>query len=35
MTDILQRDGLTIDLLKRLSYQSKLGVSLKKESSLF
>ena len=30
MSNILQRDGLTIDFLKRLSYRSDLGINLKK-----
>jgi len=35
MTDILQRDGLTIDLLQRLSYKSELGINLKKNLHYF
>ena len=35
MTSILQRDGLTIELLARLSYQSVLGISLKKNLHYF
>lgn len=30
MSDILQRDGLTLDLLAKLSYKSELGINLKK-----
>ncbi len=30
MSNILQRDGLTIELLQKLSYKSELGISLKK-----
>ena len=35
MTSILQRDGLTIELLARLSYQSVLGINLKKNLHYF
>lgn len=35
MSNILQRDGLTIELLARLSYQSVLGISLKKNLHYF
>ena len=35
MSNILQRDGLTIDLLKSLSYKSDLGISLKKNLHYF
>lgn len=35
MTDILQRDGLTVDILRRLSYKSELGISLKKNLHYF
>ena len=34
-SNILQRDGLTIDLLCKLSYQSELGVNLKKNLHYF
>ena len=30
MPDILQRDGLTIEMLSMLSYKSELGINLKK-----
>ncbi len=30
MADILQRDGLTIEMLRKLSYKSELGINLKK-----
>ena len=35
MSNILERDGLTIELLKRLSYKSKLGINLKKNLHYF
>lgn len=35
MSNILQRDGLTIELLQRLSYKSALGISLKKNLHYF
>lgn len=35
MSDILQRDGLTIELLGRLSYKSNLGINLKKNLHYF
>ena len=35
MSNILDRDGLTIELLKRLSYKSKLGINLKKNLHYF
>lgn len=35
MTNILERDGLTIDLLKKLSYKSELGMNLKKNLYYF
>ena len=35
MANILQRDGLTIALLKSLSYQSELGINLKKNLHYF
>lgn len=35
MGNILERDGLTIDLLKRLSYKSELGINLKKNLHYF
>lgn len=35
MSDILQRDGLTIELLSKLSYQSELGANLKKDLRYF
>lgn len=35
MSNILQRDGLTIELLGRLSYKSELGISLKKNLHYF
>ena len=35
MTNILQRDGLTIELLARLSYKSELGINLKKNLHYF
>lgn len=35
MTNLLQRDGLTIELLSRLSYKSELGISLKKNLHYF
>lgn len=35
MSNILQRDGLTIDLLGKLSYKSKLGINLKKNLHYF
>ena len=30
MPDILQRDGLTLEMLSMLSYKSELGINLKK-----
>ncbi len=35
MTTILQRDGLTLELLKKLSFESRLGTSLKKNLHYF
>lgn len=35
MTNLLQRDGLTIKLLGRLSYKSELGINLKKNLHYF
>lgn len=35
MSNILQRDGLTIELLSRLSYKSQLGINLKKNLHYF
>lgn len=35
VSNILQRDGLTIELLKSLSYQSELGINLKKNLHYF
>lgn len=35
MADILQRDGITLDTLRRLSYKSTLGISLKKNLHYF
>lgn len=35
MADILQRDGLTLETLQRLSYKSTLGISLKKNLHYF
>lgn len=35
MSNILQRDGLSIELLSKLSYQSKLGINLKKNLHYF
>ena len=35
MSDILQRDGITIETLKKLSYKSNLGISLKKNLHYF
>lgn len=35
MSDILQRDGLTVDILKKLSYKSRLGINLKKNLHYF
>lgn len=35
MADLLQRDGLTIPILEKLSFQSKLGISLKKDLHYF
>ena len=35
MSTILERDGLSIDLLKRLSYKSELGINLKKNLHYF
>lgn len=33
MIDILERDGLSVELLSSLSYKSELGISLKKNLS--
>lgn len=35
MSSILERDGLTIDLLERLSYKSEMGINLKKNLHYF
>lgn len=35
MTDILERDGLSVELLSSLSYKSELGISLKKNLYYF
>ena len=35
MTGILERDGLTLELLRRLSYESNLGINLKKNLHYF
>lgn len=35
MSNILQRDGLTVELLSRLSYHSNLGINLKKNLHYF
>lgn len=35
MSSILERDGLTIEILTRLSYKSELGINLKKKFALF
>ena len=35
MSSILERDGLTIEILKRLSYKSELGINLKKNLHYF
>lgn len=35
MSNILQRDGLTVEMLQRLSYKSELGMSLKKNLHYF
>ena len=35
MSNILQRDGLTIELLKKLSYKSELNINLKKNLHYF
>ena len=35
MSNILQRDGITIETLQRLSYRSELGISLKKNLHYF
>lgn len=35
MSNILQRDGLSIDILQKLSYKSKLGINLKKNLHYF
>ena len=35
MSNILERDGLTIELLKRLSYKSEIGINLKKNLHYF
>lgn len=35
MSDILERDSLTTDILKKLSYQSKLGINFKKNLHYF
>lgn len=34
MANILQRDGLTIELLEKLSYKSELGINLKKNLNI-
>lgn len=35
MANILQRDGLTVELLEKLSYKSELGINLKKNLHYF
>jgi len=35
MSNILQRDGLTIDILEKMSYKSELGINLKKNLHYF
>lgn len=35
ISNILMRDGLSLEVLHKLSFESKLGINLKKESSLF
>ena len=35
MSNILERDGLTLELLKQLSYKSELGINLKKNLHYF
>lgn len=35
MPNILQRDGITVDILKRLSYKSEMGINLKKNLHYF
>ena len=35
MVDILERDGLSVELLSSLSYKSELGISLKKNLHYF
>ena len=35
MIDILERDGLSVELLSSLSYKSELGISLKKNLHYF
>ena len=35
MSNILQRDGLTIEVLAKLSYKSELGINLKKNLHYF
>jgi len=35
MSSILERDGLTIEILTRLSYKSELGINLKKNLHYF
>ena len=35
MSNILQRDGLTIELLEKLSYKSEMGINLKKNLHYF
>ena len=35
MVDILERDGLSVELLSSLSYKSELGISLKKNLYYF
>lgn len=35
MSNILQRDGLTIELLQSLSYKSEMGISFKKNLHYF
>lgn len=35
ISNILMRDGLSLEVLHKLSFESKLGINLKKKSSLF
>lgn len=35
MSDVLERDGLSVELLSSLSYKSELGISLKKNLHYF